>query len=98
MTSTYQKHSSTATVDGTFDYNTMLSELKERFARQIRFLGAKNTKGSKRYEFEIDFCHSLNDLEQGPIYLRGKLFERPNAVINKLIAHVKTLDPQAQPQ
>jgi hypothetical protein len=96
MTTPYQKHSSSSTVDGTFDYTTMLSELKERFSRHIRFLGVKNTKGCKRYDFEVDFCHALNDLEQGPIYLRGKLFERPNNVINRLVSHIKALEPQAQ--
>jgi len=73
----------------------MLSELKERFARQIRFLGIKNTKGSPRYQFEVDFCHALNDLEQGPPYLRSKLFERPNNVINRLITFIKTIEKPA---
>ncbi len=86
---TYQnKQRESAPQDG-FDYNTMLGELKERFARHIRFLGAKNTKGTQRYQFEVDFMYALNELEQGPPYLRGKLFERPNAVINKLVAAVK---------
>jgi hypothetical protein len=93
--SLYQKHSNTATIDGTFDYNTMLAELKERFGRHIRFLGARNTKGSKRYELETDFMYALNDLEQGPQYLRGKLFDKPNNVINRVIAYVKTQEAPA---
>lgn len=97
MTTTYQKHVSSATIDGTFDYSTMLSELKERFARHIRLLGARNTKGTPRYMFEVDFCYALNDLEQGPIYLRGKLFEKPNNVINRLVGFIKTLDKAPVP-
>jgi hypothetical protein len=97
MTTPYHKHASSATNDGAFfDYPVLLKELKERFARHIHLLGWKNTKGSKRYDFEVDFMFALNDLEQGPPYLRGKLFERPNAVINRLVAHAKTLEPKAQ--
>lgn len=92
MSTSYQKHSSSAPNDGAFDYPTMLKELKERFARHIHLLGWKNTKGSKRYDFETDFMYALNELEQGPPYLRGKLFERPNGVINRLVAHIKTLE------
>lgn len=92
---TYQKHASTPTADGTFDYNTALTRLKETFANNIRALGSKNTKGSARYQFEVDFMYALNELEQGPTYLRGKLYERPNAVINKLMAYIKAQAPAA---
>ena len=73
----------------TFDYDEHLKALKLKFASLIRNLGPKNTKGSPRYEFEVEFMYTLNELEQGPIYLRGKLFERANEVTNKLIGFLK---------
>lgn len=75
----------------TFSYDEHVKELKEKFARLIRKLGAKNTAGSKRHEFEVNFAYALHELEMGPLYLRGKLFEQANDVTNALVTHAKTL-------
>lgn len=90
MATFFQKNSAAAAPMNSFDYNATLIALKERFARQIWLLGEKNTKGCPRYQYEVEFCYALNELEQGPVYLRGKLFERPNNVINRLITFIKT--------
>jgi hypothetical protein len=75
----------------TFSYDEHTKELKEKFARLIRKLGPKNTKGCKRYEHEVNFAYALNALEQGPSYLRGKLFEQANDVANSLVSYLKTV-------
>jgi len=74
-----------------FSYDEHVKELKEKFARLIRKLGLKNAKGSKRYEFEVNFAYALYELEVGPAYLRGKLFEQANEAANSLVTYVKTL-------
>lgn len=81
-----------------FNYEDHVKELKERFARLIWSLGPNRGKGTKRYDYEVDFAYALNDLEQGPPYLRGKLFEKANAVANSLVAFIKTMRPEDQPQ
>lgn len=80
----------------TFSYDELVKELKEKFARLVRKLGQKNQKGTKRYEFEVNFAYALNELEQGPIYLRGKLFEQANDVANELVSYLKSVKSEAQ--
>lgn len=76
-----------------FDYEIHVKELKERFARLISTLGYHRGVGTKRYEYEVDFAYALNDLEQGPPYLRVKLFEKANAIANSLVAYIKSVRP-----
>ena len=85
-----------ATTAPVFNYEDHVKELKERFARLIWSLGPNRSKGTKRYDYEVDFAYALNDLEQGPPYLRGKLFEKANAVANSLVAYIKTMKPEDQ--
>lgn len=74
-----------------FSYDEHVKELKEKFSRLIRKLGRENARGTKRHEFEVNFAYALHELELGPAYLRGKLFEQANDVANALVVHVKTL-------
>lgn len=72
-----------------FSYDEHIRGLKEKFSRLIRNAGFKNTKGTKRYELEVNFAYMMHELEMGPLYLRGKLFEQANDVSNTLVAYVK---------
>ncbi len=67
-----------------------LRDLKGRFARHIRLLGSRNTKGTKRYEYEVEFCYITNEIERGVEHARSKMFERANNLINDLLGQLKT--------
>lgn len=80
----------------TFNQDEALKSLREKFARLIGRLGANNGKGSRRYEFEVEFCYAVRELEECPPYLSGKLFDRVANVCNALAQTIKT--EQEQPQ
>lgn len=72
-----------------FNQEEALKSLKEKFGRIIGRLGANNAKGTKRYEFEVEFCYAVRELDGCPPYLAGKLFERVANVCNALAQTVK---------
>lgn len=80
--------SSTAPIQN-FDYESHSKELQERFGRLIKQLGVKNTKGSSRYQFEVDFMYALNEIKNCPPYLQGKMFDKASNVVTNLINYLK---------
>jgi hypothetical protein len=72
-----------------------VKDLKDKFALLVRKLGAKNTKGTDRYKFEVDFAYAIDAFDNGPKYFKSKLFEQANAVVNALTAKVKSIDTKA---
>ena len=73
-----------------FNQDEALKSLREKFSRLINRLGSNNTKHSKRYEFEVDFCYAVRELEQCPPYLTGKLFDRVANICNALAQTIKS--------
>lgn len=78
-----------ATQPITFISQDTIKSLRKKFARLIIELGANNSKGSRRYNFEVEFCYAMRELEEGPQYLMGKLFDRAANVCNALDQTVK---------
>ena len=84
------------------DFNDAhVTELCNRFNRLIKTLGYNNQRqysmedncfvgeGSERYKFEVDFAYAIHELQVGPFYLKGKLFDDANAIVNDLVAFIK---------
>lgn len=80
----------------TFNQDEALRSLREKFSRLIGRLGLNNSKGSRRYEFEVEFCYAVRDLEGCPPYLSGKLFDRVANVCNALAQTIKSEQEPAQ--
>lgn len=78
-----------------FNQDEALKSLREKFSRLIPKLGANNSRGTKRYGFEVEFCYAVRELENCPPYLTGKLFDRVANVCNALAQTIKTDSPQA---
>lgn len=74
----------------TFNQDEALRSLREKFSRLISKLGINNGKGTRRYEFEVEFCYAVRELEGCPVYLSGKLFERVASVCSALAQAVKS--------
>lgn len=53
--------------------------------KAISSLGSpKNQKGTILYEYQVDFCHLINDIERGPRYIVPKLITEANELIERL--------------
>lgn len=78
-----------------FNQDEALKSLREKFSRLIIKLGANNSRGTRRYNFEVEFCYAIRELENGPPYLAGKLFDRVANVCNSLASVIKA---SAEPQ
>ena len=72
-----------------FNYDTHVKELAERFSRLVKQLGSNNRKGSPRYEYEVEFAHSLNEIRVCPKYLQGKMFDKASGIVNSLVNELK---------
>jgi len=73
-----------------FNADLHVKELNERFGRLVKNFGASNRKGTDRYTFEVNFAHAINDVIQAPTYMQGKMFDKAVAIVNRLIAQLKT--------
>jgi hypothetical protein len=85
-----------------FNAEAHVKELNERFSRLIKSLGANNRRmfsmeenkfidgGTARYNFEANFAHALNEIEQCPSYMQGKMFDKASVIVSRLITHLKT--------
>lgn len=72
-----------------FDAELHVKELNDRFGRLIKNLGPNNRKGSERYTLEVNFAYALNEIEQSPRYMQGKMFDKATGIITKLIGALK---------
>ncbi len=46
--------------------------------------GSKNGKGTKLYDFQVEFCYLIDHIERGPAYLVSKKISEANDLIEKL--------------
>jgi hypothetical protein len=72
-----------------FNAELHVKELNERFSRLIKNFGTNNRKGSDRYNFEVAFAYALNDIDQCPSYMQGKMFDKATSIVSRLIAALK---------
>lgn len=78
-----------------FNAEVHVKELNERFSRLVKNFGANNKKGTDRYTFEVNFAHALNEIDQCPSYMQGKMFDKASVIVSRLITHLKTQkDPE----
>jgi len=77
----------------TFNVEQHLKELNERFTKTIKGFGSNNRKGSPRYNHEVDFSYSIDELVNAPFYLQGKIFETISQFIDSLIDSLKSTTP-----
>ena len=68
-----------------FNQETHLKELQERFGRLIKKMGPNNKNGTLRYNYEVEFMYSMQEIRFCPPYLQGKMFENATNVVTSLI-------------
>ena len=72
-----------------FNTEVHLQEINERFGRLIKNLGSNNRKGTERYNFEVNFTYAIREIEQSPVYMQGKMFDKATGIVGRLIAALK---------
>ena len=87
-----------------FNADSHVKELNERFARLIKNLGSNNRRfysmekgayvdeGSERYNFEVEFAYAINEIMLGPVYMQGKMFDKAAGIMNSLINRINELE------
>ncbi len=83
------RYTQPAVIPESFDFGKAKEDLRERFSRNIWMMGFSNSKGTDRYNYEVEFTYLLDELVRGPLYARGKRFEQLNALINSMINYGK---------
>lgn len=49
-----------------------------------RVIGSKNSKGTKMYRYQVEFCYLVDNIQRGPRYITPKLITEANELIAKL--------------
>lgn len=44
-------------------------------------IGNRNYKGSRLYEFQVDFCYLIDEIQRGPVYILPKVIQDANQLI-----------------
>jgi hypothetical protein len=81
-----------------FNTEVHLKEINERFGRLIKNLGSNNRKGTERYNFEVNFTYAIREIEQSPVYMQGKMFDKATGIVGRLIAALKTQNETSVPE
>ena len=62
-----------------------LSHAFDRAAHKMApVIGNRNHKGTKLYEYEVDFCYLVDEIQRGPEYILPKVIQDANQLIFKL--------------
>lgn len=49
--------------------------------KAIQAIGNRNFKGSKLYEFQVEFCYMIDEIQRGPVYILPKVIQDANQLI-----------------
>lgn len=66
------------------DYTILTKDLNDRFSWLVMTLGPNNKVGSQRHQFEVDFAYSLNELENSPRYIQGKMYDQAVSIVQRV--------------
>jgi hypothetical protein len=59
-------------------------------AKAIGGSGYKNTKGTQLYDYQVDFCYLIDDIQRGSKYIAPKKISEANNLI-ELVANYSSL-------
>ena len=79
-----QKYTKRRDEDKKIDVNQVVSYLNHAFTNAIRGRGSNNTKGTKLYEYQTEFCYLINEIQRGPSYIVPKIIQDANELIDTI--------------
>ena len=66
----------------------VVSYLNHAFSKAIQGLGNKNVKGTKLYDYQVEFCYTIDEITRGPKYIVPKVIAQANELIEKIASEV----------
>ena len=71
------------------DTNRVVEYLERAFATALFKAGDRlgtrdNTKGSVLYQYQVDFCYLVDEIQRGPVYNASKAIQEANQLIEQL--------------
>lgn len=66
----------------TQSFESQTRDINRRFGAAIEKLGRDRTKGSKRYQLEVEFAYLLNDIKNSPNYVIPMLIEQAYELVD----------------
>lgn len=49
--------------------------------RAAQVIGNRNFRGTKLYDFQVDFCYLIDEIQRGPVYILPKVIQDANQLI-----------------
>ena len=75
---------------------TYLSHAFTRAQQKAAYaIGNRNFKGTKLYDYQVDFCYMIDEIQRGPQYILPKVIQDANQLIFNL--EKETVTPLVQP-
>ena len=75
------------------------SRAAQKVAQQV---GNRNHKGTKLYQYQVDFCYLVDEIQRGPAYILPKVIQDANQLIVALeketFTYVEAKDEAAKSQ
>jgi hypothetical protein len=71
--------------DKKIDVVQVVEYLNYSFAKSLQkittIIGSRNTKGTKVYQYQVDFCYLIDEIQRGPQYILPKIIQDANDLI-----------------
>lgn len=70
---------------------TTVAYLNHSFSEALKTSGIvnlKNTKGTDLYDYQVEYCYLINEVQRGPDYNVQKTIEKINSMIEELCKSV----------
>lgn len=85
----YNKHArSPRPEEKKINVEQVVTYLSHAFARAqqkaVYAIGNRNYKGSKLYDFQVNFCYLIDEIQRGPVYILPKVIQDANQLILEL--------------
>jgi hypothetical protein len=65
-----------------YSVDAQIREINRRFGQAVEKLCRDRTKGTKRYQMEVEFAYLLNDIKTSPNYIVPMLVEQARELID----------------
>lgn len=49
--------------------------------RAVQAIGNRNFQGTKLYDFQVEFCYLIDEIQRGPVYILPKVIQDVNQLI-----------------
>jgi hypothetical protein len=62
----------------------VVAYLNNAFSKATKPLGFKNIKGTKLYDYQVEFMYLIDSIQRDPLYMAPKAIAKSNKLIGKV--------------